>query len=73
MLLIIFSVLPAGIYLLKINNVNPMKLCSDLTIKNKNDIIDSVLVFLLLTLFTFVSRTNVSIFDFEQVNAFGNW
>ena len=73
MLLIIFSVLPAGIYLLKINNVNPMKLCSDLTIKNKNDIIDSVLVFLLLTLFTFVSLTNVSIFDFKQVNAFGNW
>ena len=72
MLLIIFSVLPAGIYLLKINNVNPMKLCSDLTIKNKNDIIDSVLVFLLLTLFIFMSLTSVSIFDFEQVNVFGN-
>ena len=55
------------------HNVNAMKLCSDLTIKNKNDVIDSVLVFLLLTLFIFMSLTSVSIFDFEQVNVFGNW
>ena len=73
MALIIFSLLPAGIYLLKINDVNTVKVCSDLTIKNKNDIIDFVLLFLLLTLFIFTSLSSISIFDFEQVNIFGNY
>ena len=72
MALIIFSLLPAGIYLLKINDANTVKVCSDLTIKNKNDIIDFVLLFLLLTLFIFTSLSSRSIFDFEQVNIFGN-
>ena len=72
MALIIFSLLPAGIYLLKINDANIVKVCSDLTIKNKNDIIDFVLLFLLLTLFIFTSLSSRSIFDFEQVNIFGN-
>ena len=73
MALIIFSLLPAGIYLLKINDANTVKVCSDLTIKNKNDIIDFVLLFLLLTLFIFTSLSSISIFDFEQVNIFGNY
>ena len=72
MALIIFSLLPAGIYLLKINDANTVKVCSDLTIKNKNDIIDFVLLFLLLTLFIFTSLSSIFIFDFEQVNIFGN-
>ena len=72
MAFIIFSLLPAGIYLLKINDANTVKVCSDLTIKNKNDIIDFVLLFLLLTLFIFTSLSSISIFDLEQVNIFGN-
>ena len=61
---------PANIYLLKVNNKNTRKkceICSDLTIKTSDDVIDVILV-LLLTMDMFDMFSNISIVDFEQVH-----
>ena len=64
--------IPAIIYLFKVNNRNTnegCEICSKL-IKHQDDVNDVVLVFLLLTLniSKFTTFPSVSIVDFEQVN-----
>ena len=63
---------PAKIYLLKDSNKNTRKrceICSKLTVKTLEQLIDVILVFLLLTLNIFHTFFYVSIVDFEQVKA----
>ena len=62
----------AGIYLLKVNNRNTRtmcEICSKLTIKPPENVIDVVLVALLLTFNRFHIFFGFVIVDFEQVNA----
>ena len=63
---------PANIHLFQVNNRNTKKrceICSQLTIKYQNDVIDVVLVFLYLTLNIFLTLFYIfSVADFEQVN-----
>ena len=44
------------------------EICSKLTIKHQNNVIDVILMFLLLTMNIFHTFSSVSIVDFEQVN-----
>ena len=47
------KVYPAGIYLFKVNNMNArsvFEVCSNLTLKHQNDVIDVILVSFLITL-----------------------
>ena len=62
---------PANIYLLKVSNRSTRKrceICSKLTIKTPEDVLDVVLVFLLLTLKIFHALSSVSFVNFGQVN-----